>query len=55
MAERGNLRAFEIYRDTMGLKPRDEAGGDTYEGESDGFEEALNVAAAKVWDDGNET
>lgn len=49
-ATHGNLKAFEIYRDTMGMNPRDQAGIST-EYADDGLTAALTKAAAKVWED----
>ncbi len=49
-ATHGNLRAFEIYRDTMGMNPKDRTGIST-EYADDGLADALTKAAAKVWDD----
>ncbi len=46
-AKRGNLRAFEIYRDTMGMKPKD--AGEHTEYEDDGFTEAIKRSAGEVW------
>ena len=49
-AVHGNLKAFEIYRDTMGMNPRDQAGIST-EYADDGLTAALVKAASKVWED----
>ena len=49
-ARRGNLKAFEIYRDTMGMNPKDQAGIST-EYADDGLAGALEKAAVKVWED----
>lgn len=49
-AVHGNLKAFEIYRDTMGMNPRDQAGIST-EYADDGLTAALSKAASKVWED----
>ncbi len=49
-AKHGNLRAFEIYRDTMGMNPKDQT-AITTEYADDGLTGALEKAAEKVWDD----
>ena len=49
-ARRGNLKAFEIYRDTMGMNPKDQTGIST-EYADDGLAGALEKAAVKVWED----
>ncbi len=49
-ARHGNLRAFEIYRDTMGMNPKDQT-AITTEYADDGLTGALEKAAEKVWDD----
>ncbi len=46
-AKRGNLHAFEIYRDTMGMKPKDNDEHSEYE--DDGFTEAIKRSAGEVW------
>ncbi len=46
-AKRGNLHAFEIYRDTMGMKPKDADEHSEYE--DDGFTEAIKRSAGEVW------
>lgn len=46
----GNLKAFEIYRDTMGMNPKDQTGIST-EYADDGLAGALEKAAVKVWED----
>ncbi len=46
----GDLRAFEVYRDTMGMNPKDRTGIVT-EYADDGLADALKKAAAGVWDD----
>ena len=49
-ARRGNLKAFEIYRDTMGMNPKDQT-AITTEYADDGLTGALEKTAAKVWKD----
>ncbi len=49
-AKSGNLKAFEVYRDTMGMNPKDRAGIVT-EYADDGLAAALKKAAEGVWDD----
>ncbi len=49
-AKSGNLKAFEVYRDTMGMNPKDRTGIVT-EYADDGLADALKKAAAGVWDD----
>ncbi len=46
-AKRGNLRAFEVYRDTMGMRPKDAEEQTEYE--DDGFTEAIKRSAEEVW------
>lgn len=46
-AKRGNLRAFEVYRDTMGMRPKDADEHSEYE--DDGFTEAIKRSAEEVW------
>ncbi len=46
-AKRGNLRAFEVYRDTMGMRPKDAEEHSEYE--DDGFTEAIKRSAEEVW------
>lgn len=47
-AEHGNLRAFEIYRDTMGMNPKDSSAQTEYE--DDGFTAAIKASAKGVWE-----
>ncbi len=49
-AKHGNLKAFELYRDTMGMNPKDQT-AITTEYADDGLTGALEKAAEKVWDD----
>ncbi len=49
-AKHGNLKAFEIYRDTMGMNPKDQT-AITTEYADDGLTGALEKAAVKVWSD----
>ncbi len=49
-ARHGNLKAFEIYRDTMGMNPKDQT-AITTEYADDGLTGALEKAAVKVWSD----
>lgn len=46
-AKRGNLHAFEIYRDTMGMNPK--VSNEQTEYEDDGFTEAIKRSAGEVW------
>ena len=46
-AKRGNLHAFEIYRDTMGMRPKDAEEQTEYE--DDGFTDAIKRSAKDVW------
>ncbi len=46
----GDLRAFEVYRDTMGMNPKDRTGIVT-EYADDGLADALKKAAEGVWGD----
>lgn len=46
-AKRGNVKAFEVYRDTMGMNPKESAGQTQYE--DDGFTDAIKHSAGEVW------
>lgn len=46
-AKRGNVKAFEVYRDTMGMNPKESAGQTQYE--DDGFTDAIKRSAGEVW------
>ncbi len=46
-AKKGNLRAFEIYRDTVGEKPGNKI--EFAEDKDDGFLEALKGTASEDW------
>ena len=46
-AKRGNVKAFEVYRDTMGMNPKESGGQIQYE--DDGFTDAIKRSAKDVW------
>lgn len=46
-AKRGNVKAFEVYRDTMGMNPKESVGQTQYE--DDGFTDAIKRSAGEVW------
>ena len=45
--KQGSIKAFEVYRDTMGMNPKD--GGGQSEYEDDGFTDAIKRSAKDVW------
>lgn len=45
--KQGNIKAFEVYRDTMGMSPKDSVGQTEYE--DDGFTDAIKRSAKDVW------
>lgn len=44
--KQGSIKAFEVYRDTMGMNPK-EPGQTQYE--DDGFTDAIKRSAGEVW------
>lgn len=45
--KQGSIKAFEVYRDTMGMNPKDSGGQSEYE--DDGFTDAIKRSAKDVW------
>lgn len=45
--KQGNVKAFEVYRDTMGMNPKESGGQTQYE--DDGFTNAIKRSAGEVW------